>query len=542
MPSRIFSVRFVRLFGVFSVLGLSLFLAAQVHAVNSYEQENLNKAFRFLARWQPDAAEPLLKPILARYPKDQVLLRTMARLRYLQGRYQDAKKLYEASDTKERLGGDSTYQSLVSTIKITKTYKYLETKHFRIGYPQGSQEAAIAHYLGDALELAYTRLGKIFGYHPPDKVRVDLLSEALELADMSPLTQADIIRTGTIALCKYNRIMLTSPRSLVKGYRWLDTAVHEFTHLLINRVTDGVPIWLHEGLARYGETLWRQDIPSKLSPYSESLLALALKENKLVPFEKMHPSMAKLPSQEMAAQAYAQVYTVILYLVHLKGQSAIKQALQKISKDTKVPVAVGETAGMPFEKFLVAWEGYMREQKLQYIAGLMPKKHIIKGHEPKKSKEQKKRERNLWYKPTTSKELGKRYLRLGEMMRRFGRYQAALFEYRKAQHYLKDRDPGLQNKMALSLMALRKYEEVITTLKPSLRLYPSNVTTFVHLGRAYYHMQHLKEARKAFEEANQINPFHPTIHKYLARIYQSLGQVSLQKRERQIMATLLRSE
>ncbi len=509
-----------------------------VYAVNAEEEQSLKRAFRFLGRWLPDSAEPLLQPLLKRYPKEPTLLRAMARLRFLQGRYSEAKQLYEASTPKDALKEDPNYASLLSALKISQNYEYHETKHFRIGFVKGSQEAAIAPYLADALERARTRLGKVFGYYPPDKVRVDLLSEALELAALSPLTEADILRTGTIALCKYNRIMLTSPRSLFKGYRWLDTAVHEFSHLLINRITEGVPIWLHEGLARYAETLWRQDSPAKLGPYSESLLAKALEDEKLVPFEKMHPSMAKLPSQEMAAQAYAQVYTVILYLVHRKGKIAIPQLLQTIHQGAPVPDAVARIAGLPFDDFLEAWKRYMKQQKLRYIAGIMPKKHVIKGHAPQKSKEQKDRERNLWFKPTTAKELGDRHLRLGEMLRRYARYQAALFEYRKAEHYLKDRDPSLQNKMALALFALRRYEEIITTLKPTLALYPSDVTTYVHLGRAYYHLQRLKEARHAFEQAVQINPFHPTIHTYLVRIYQTLGEQALLRQARDIIAIL----
>lgn len=521
-------------------LCFGLFTPHTAHAVNAEEELSLKRAFRFLGRWLPNDAEPLLQPLLKRYPKEPTLQRAMARLRFLQGRYSEAKQLYEASTKKEILKENADYTSLLAALKISSTYQYHESKHFRIGFVKGSQEAAIAPYLADALERARTRLGKLFGYYPPDKIRVDLLSEALELAAMSPLTEADILRTGTIALCKYNRIMLTSPRSLFKGYRWLDTAVHEFTHLLINRITEGVPIWLHEGLARYAETLWRQDNPAKLGPYSESLLAKAFQDDKLVPFEKMHPSMAKLPSQEMAAQAYAQVYTVILYLVHRKGRSALPQLLQTIHQGVPVPDAVGRTAGLSFDDFLGGWKRYMKQQKLRYIAGIMPKKHVIKGHEPKKSKEQKDRERNLWYKPTTAKELGNRHLRLGEMLRRYARYQAALFEYRKAEHYLKDRDPSLQNKMALALFALRRYEEIITTLKPTLTLYPSDVTTYVHLGRAYYHLQRPKESRQAFEQALQINPFHPSIHTYLVRIYQTLGEQALLRQARDIL-TLLRN-
>ena len=49
------------------------------------------------------------------------------------------------------------------------------------------------------------------------------------------LTEEEIKTSGTIALCKYNRLMITSPRDLVYGYGWADTVAHELIHLLINR-------------------------------------------------------------------------------------------------------------------------------------------------------------------------------------------------------------------------------------------------------------------------------------------------------------------
>ncbi|SVC79051.1 uncharacterized protein METZ01_LOCUS331905, partial [marine metagenome] len=33
----------------------------------------------------------------------------------------------------------------------------------------------------------------------------------------------DIATSGTVALCKYNRIMIISPGSLVRGYNWMDS-------------------------------------------------------------------------------------------------------------------------------------------------------------------------------------------------------------------------------------------------------------------------------------------------------------------------------
>ena len=76
---------------------------------------------------------------------------------------------------------------------------------------------------------------------------------------MSPLTETDIETTGTIALSKYNKLMVVSPRATIFGYPWMDTLAHEYTHLVVSRISnDAVPVWLQEGIARYEQTRWRR--------------------------------------------------------------------------------------------------------------------------------------------------------------------------------------------------------------------------------------------------------------------------------------------
>src|SRR5439155_1682145 len=81
-----------------------------------------------------------------------------------------------------------------------------------------------------------------------------LYGEVADLAKVSTLTLKEIETSGTIALCKFNRLMIVSPRALVRGYPWLDTLAHEFTHFVVSRASHNtVPIWFHEGLAKFEE-------------------------------------------------------------------------------------------------------------------------------------------------------------------------------------------------------------------------------------------------------------------------------------------------
>ena len=77
--------------------------------------------------------------------------------------------------------------------------------------------------------------------------------------------------------------MIVSPKALVRGYPWLDTLTHEYTHYIVSRVSrNSVPIWLHEGLAKFEERRWRGPSGGGLPPAMDNLLsqALARKRNR----------------------------------------------------------------------------------------------------------------------------------------------------------------------------------------------------------------------------------------------------------------------
>ena len=60
---------------------------------------------------------------------------------------------------------------------------------------------------------------------------------------------------------------------------------------------------------------------------SESLLATAVQQRTLISFDAMSPSMAKLPSQEATATAFAEVFTVIEFLYERDGPGMVQRLL-----------------------------------------------------------------------------------------------------------------------------------------------------------------------------------------------------------------------
>ena len=67
---------------------------------------------------------------------------------------------------------------------------------------------------------------------------------------------------GTVAVAKWGRVTLLSPRATPYGYVWRDTVAHELTHLAVTRASgDRAPLWLQEGVAKYEESRWRPSKP-----------------------------------------------------------------------------------------------------------------------------------------------------------------------------------------------------------------------------------------------------------------------------------------
>ncbi|HET6980925.1 MAG TPA: hypothetical protein VFI53_02235, partial [Myxococcaceae bacterium] len=177
------------------------------------------------------------------------------RVAFGEGRYAEAVSALELAGVEDRPG---SYLRLArDTLAITRDHERSESEHFIFLYPKG-KDAVLAPYALEALEAQRAALEKDLGHAPPGKVRVEVVNDAAELSRVSTLSQKEIDQTGTIAICKFNKLMVTSPKAVLRGYDWLDTLAHEYTHLVVTQTGhNSVPIWLQEAMAKYLESRWR---------------------------------------------------------------------------------------------------------------------------------------------------------------------------------------------------------------------------------------------------------------------------------------------
>lgn len=191
------------------------------------------KAARFLQSARLEDARALLAELEKRAPDSAEVKWLRAELAFQSGDYAGSLALLDKlADTAVDGMVGQTKKLARSSLGVTELFVDVPSpkKHFVIRHAPGP-DATIAILAGEVLDAAWETIGDDLGLKPTDPIRVELLGAPADLAKLSPLTEAEIETTGTIALSKYNKLMVVSPRATIFGYPWMDTLAHEYTHL-----------------------------------------------------------------------------------------------------------------------------------------------------------------------------------------------------------------------------------------------------------------------------------------------------------------------
>jgi len=468
---------------------------------------------RLLHQWRIEDAKRRADALVKKNPRQPRYLAALGLVDFYRGEYQSAEKKLKLALTKIQYPSRRLRAQLALVSSTAETVKGFvsrdsENGFFQIRTRPGKDELLI-HFAGKTLEAIRARLQRDLGYAPKDKIRVEIYAEPATLARVSPLTKRDIERSGTVALCKYNRLMIVSPAALLRGYGWLDTLAHEYVHLVISRISNNaVPIWLQEGLAKYFETRWRQgrDKPPPLSPIQGHLLADALRKRKLIPWAAMHPSMAKLPSQKATTLAFAQVQTAIAFIIERAKLDGLRQLLAAQRAGVSDWGAVQKITTLTKKGFQARYVQYLRSLKPRRMAGLA---HHARRYGKKPTKEQ--RAKRIKAKKARD------FFRLADMLRQRKLTQAAIIEYKKARAIVGDRDATIANALGRAYLEVDNPNQAVNSLLPVLEYYPELAGAQTTVGVAYLRAGNRPAATKHLLVALRINPFNPEVHCGLAR-------------------------
>lgn len=494
---------------------------------------------QYLDDWDLEAAKLELASLEKLAPADvEPLAYYQGRIAFEEGRYEDATRLLDKAGLTDK--PNSWVRLAKDTGAIVANYEKAESEHFIFLYPKG-RDAVLVPWALETLESARAALEKDLGYAPPGKVRVELVSSAGELAKVSTLTKEAIKTTGTIAICKFNKLMVTSPRALVMGYDWLDTLAHEYVHLVVSKKSrNTVPIWMHEGLAKYLESRWRGPAGGAMTPPTLALLGSRVKKNTLVPFEKMHPSMALLPTAEDAATAFAEVFFALKLIDTEGGPQALERLLDEMAKGVSDRAAVEHVMKRKWPAFEASWMAYLKKQP--FPRELIPPSSFEKKElTENKTGEKKKKAREVSFGDfaEVTETDARRDAHLGELLRERKRMKAAAEAYARAHKVVGDKYESVSNKYALTLLELEQYDVAAKVLESSLTLHPGAASTSVHLGRIYLRSKKWDAAKSSYLAANAVNPFDPEVHVALYAIAVEQNDQKLVAREKAAVKLLL---
>ncbi len=403
-------------------------------------------------------------------------------------------------------------------------------------------DAILVDYAIEALEGQRAAMARVLGVAPKRPIVVEFFPDLRSFVLATGLPPEWVETTNTVAICKWDRMLVLSPMNMSRGYPWKDTLAHEYVHLVLSRASGNhAPIWFQEGSAKVMESWWRkgpQPGPFAIDPSTETMLAMATRENTLIPFSDMHPSMAALPSPEAAALAFAEVATAIDFILGEVGEAGYRRIVDQTAGHGQIMRAVDATLGLRGGGFEKRWERWLRSQPFEKVlddVNLGFRGQKIQDGAAGQSPDA---DGGDMDEVILEERKGEDLVRVGDMLRNRGHTRAALIEYQKAAGVMKRHSPMLANKQARALEDLGELDFARDVLQESVDLYPEFTPTVTLLAELSLGARDLAAAEQYAMQSIGLNPFDPTPHLVLAKIYEESQREDELQREKTVLSVL----
>jgi hypothetical protein len=351
---------------------------------------------------------------------------------------------------------------------------------------QDDGDEALFPFIVETVVAAREALTRDLGVDWPKPTRITVVRDHLSLSAMTGLPYESARTTGTVAVAKWGRVTMLSPRASRHGFQWRDTLAHELTHLAVTRATaDRAPLWLQEGVAKGHETRWRAPGPFDDRPPVDALVRRGMELKLDLPLDKLGPSIAMLPSADAAMVAFAEVTSFVRFYATTAGERALPRLFAELRSGKKVDEALVAASGLDLRAWDAKWRaGLGSEARDPSLA------RFGFGNEPKGASDARER------------------LRLAELLEGRGHSRATLAELDKVDGALAD-DPTIRYVRGRALESLGRLAEAKGAVAD-----PKSVTApygpwWALRGRIFRAEGDGGEADKSFFEALGIDPLAP---------------------------------
>ncbi len=216
--------------------------------------------------------------------------------------------------------------------------------------------------------------------------------------------------------------------------------------------------------------------------------------------------MAKLPSQDAAALAYAEVYTLVGWMQQKIGYKGIQGALIAQRDGKTARRAVAEAMNLPWPDVEKEWHTHLKADGK------------VRAGKPIKFGKGGADSENVGIEAVAPR--ARKHARLGGMLRARGLLEAAAVEYDKALAAAGGApDPFVAGKLARTLALLGRYDRAIELATPLAGADDNDAVAAVTLGLSRSAKQEWPEAVAAYEQALRVSPFDPQTRCGLAEAY-----------------------
>jgi Flp pilus assembly protein TadD len=470
-----------------------------------------------LERWDTRAARFLLGQLPEGRPEPQVLS-VQGYVSFLDGDYaaaeQDLARAASNPEAARLLPIVRASRALAGTLqrRVSPSGRIVVTYR---AFP----DEALVPYLFEAGDAALDALSLRLGIAPRGPVRIEVAPALDDLARVTGLPESQVRASGTVAVCKYNRIVLVSPSAFPGGYPYADTLGHELVHFLLTlEGGDRLPLWFQEATAKYLESTWRGASPGTLTRGQRLLLTGAAAQGRLIPFSSLRGSLARMPRIDDTALAFAELSSFAAFLERSIGAGTLARlaaALPTADEET----AVARVAGRTLASLVETWEKTLAIEGLSDGGppGSLPWLDA-RGEDGLE----------------TLAEAAADEVRLGDSLRANGRHRAAAVRYERALAGMPSPHPAVVARLAATLVDASAPDEALAAIGGSGLDDAESPLVARERGRALAAAGRNREAIEPLLAAVRSNPYDADTHETLEKAFLAIGDEARAEREHRL--------
>jgi Flp pilus assembly protein TadD len=355
---------------------------------------------------------------------------------------------------------------------------------------QDEDDQVLAPLLSHVVLVAREALARDLRVELPRPLRIEVVRDLFTLSAMTGLPESAAHTTGTVAVAKWGRITLLSPRAVPEGYPWADTLAHEMTHLAETRASaDRAPLWLQEGVAKREETAWREPRTLDDFPNADVIAAVGFDRGLGRPIDDLGPSIAMLPSPEHALVAFAEVTSFVRFWVRETGEQALPELLVQLRtapREGALDAAMKAVTGAVLADHGARWLGYLRTVKRD-----LPADAPLGGDHPRVRE-------------------ARRAVELAGMLAARGHHGAAVTTLEPATR-IAPFDPLPRHRLAISLYAIGRSAEADDLVSRITDVHSEYGPWMALHARLLDERGETLESRRAWDVAAQLDPYDPDV-------------------------------